>query len=67
MNLEEIEERLRRIDALKRDAERAHAAEDGLVWDFVEHVAAAQDPRGLPELARAVLKSRDIQFGRWTA
>ena len=68
MKREEIERRVEHVREVAEDRcddECAHTIEDDLHRDFIKFVAERDDEIG--ELAREVLKSEDIKFGRWTA
>jgi hypothetical protein len=64
MTLEEIKERLQYIESISDDDEAAHGREDDLYEEFIRYVAD-NAPEPLSELAREVLKSKDITFERW--
>ena len=63
MNLEDVRERLREIEAIRDDDETAHRWQDALYEDVLEALAAGGDPL----LAAEALKVRDINFERWCA
>lgn len=65
---DEILDRLAKISAQakKEDDESAHVEEDALHLDFIEYVMKT-GPSELAEMARLVLRSRDIAFARWCA
>lgn len=67
MRLLHIEQQLLRIGMAARggDSEEAHRLEDRLYVDVLSEIAKAQNDQG--ELARAALRSRELQFGRWCA
>lgn len=64
--VKEIEHRLSEIRAVAHDDERAHALEDAL---FIDVLTEIMNRFGGPtsRLAWIALKSRDIDFSRWTA
>lgn len=66
MTLIEIEDRVETIDRIKGDYEMAHAMEDRLMRDFVEFVAQSGDDH-MATLARAVLKTEELDFPRYCA
>jgi hypothetical protein len=65
MTLEEIKARIEKIKAISDDPEAAHSAEDDLYRDFIDHVAKRKDKIG--EMAYYVLKSKQLDFPRYTA
>lgn len=66
MNLNDINKVVGEIDAAKGDDERAHGMEDDLRAAFIRHVAETAGG-DLAEMARAVLKTEEINFCRWCA
>ena len=66
MDINEIKQRVQRIEQAKCDYECAHSMEDQLMQDFIKHVAAKGSPK-LKEMAREVLKTEDIDFPRYCA
>jgi hypothetical protein len=52
-------------NAARDDAEKAHALEDELYRDVLTEIAKHENDAG--ELARAALRSRELNFSRWTA
>lgn len=66
MTLEEIEARLEDIERSAKDSEMAHGLEDDLYIDFVQHVAQMGPPE-LAEMAKAVLRSQQLDFPRLCA
>lgn len=66
MNLNEINEAVAKIEATKNDDEVAHGMEDDLREAFIRHVAETAGG-DLAEMARAVLKTNEIDFCRWCA
>lgn len=67
MTLEEIRWHVGRIEASKRDFEKAHGMEDDLYADFIKYIASLKNCHGLPEMAKEVLKTQDINFVRYCA
>ncbi len=67
MRLLHVEQALLRIGMAARggDSEKAHALEDKLYRDVLAEVAKTETYCG--ELARAALKSKELEFGRWCA
>jgi hypothetical protein len=65
MKPQEVQDRLDKISAMASDYEAAHAEEDALYADVLEHIAAGK--RGGRELARLAITSRDIHFARHCA
>lgn len=66
MDLEYVKQQVAKIDAMKDDAESAHSAENGLRAEFIALVAEVGSPE-LAAMAREVLKTDEIEFGRWCA
>jgi hypothetical protein len=65
MTLKELKEEIKKLEAIKGDDELAHSKEDGLREQVLKEIA-----KGNPEsqkLAREVLKTSSIDFGRWCA
>lgn len=65
ITIEEVEARVRMVESRKDDNESAHGIEDDLYEDVLRAIA-----EGSPEataLARAALKSKDVDFARWCA
>lgn len=60
-----VEEMLDRIKGSADDPEIAHSFEDDLAWNVLFSIAA--NPLGAQELAKAAIKSQDIEFPRWCA
>ncbi|MFA5808726.1 MAG: hypothetical protein WC935_00130 [Thermoleophilia bacterium] len=62
------EEALASVEKIREEAdddEVAHSHEDGLRAQFIAHVA--EMPGELGELAKIVLSTDEISFGRWCA
>jgi hypothetical protein len=66
MNLAEAVKRVQQVEAIKGDDERAHSMEDRLYFDFVYHVSEYGNIK-LREIAKEILKTKDIRFDRWCA
>lgn len=66
MDINEIKQRVQRIEQAKGDCECAHGMEDQLMQDFIRYIAE-NAPRGLARMAREVLKTEDIDFPRYCA
>lgn len=66
MTLQEIKRTVKAIDDVQSDPEVAHGLEDTLFENFTRHVAKMGDDE-LQKMARAVLKSKKIDFPRWMA
>lgn len=66
MNLEEIKDKVLKIQEYSHDDEYAHSMEDSLYYEFIQYVASLED-NPIAELAAAVLKAGDIEFSRWCA
>lgn len=62
---EDIAARIYAIELAACDYEAAHSMEDRLWAEVLSAIADGAD--GAPELARAALKSQNIDFGRWCA
>ena len=65
-DLTEIKKRVKQIEDCSGDYEAAHAMEDKLYFDFVEYVLVYGNDN-LREMAAAVLKTKDLNFPRYTA
>lgn len=64
MTIDEIRER---IEEIKRNHDQiAHELEDKLYADFIAFVAESQSSE-LDELAKEVLKTKELSFSRWYA
>lgn len=65
MTPEEIKQR---IEEIKNSyGESQHSKEDDLYRDFVEYVSRCKSYRGLREMAKEILKTKDMKFERWCA
>jgi len=69
MKIQEVKERLAKIENCKGDDEMAHVYEDGLFYDFVEAVKDGKykTRKEMIEIAAELFKVRDIDFARWYA
>lgn len=65
MDVDQVRNRVRHIDNIRRDDEAAHGEEDSLHKDVLEHIAQGA-PRAA-ELAQEALKTKNIDFARWCA
>lgn len=65
MDVEQVRDRVRRIDAARWDDEAAHGEEDTLHEDVLQAIADGADNPA--ELAQEALKTQDIDFARWCA
>lgn len=65
MTKEEIRKTVAEIERIKGDDEGAHSLEDYLREQFIRFVAEQGGEIG--ELAKEVLKTEDIRFGRYTS
>ena len=63
MNKKEIKRRIREIKYFQSDDEKAHNCEGELYSDFILYVANTEGE--LAEMAKMVLKTKDIDFNRW--
>lgn len=68
MTLEEIKKGIEYLEDVKDDFEEAHCHEDFLYRSFVEFISEGNfDKEELIEMAKELLKSKDIDFARWCA
>lgn len=69
MKLQEVKERIAKIESCKYDDEVAHCYEDDLFYDFVEAVKDGKykTRKEIIEVATELFKVRDIDFSRWHA
>ena len=67
MTIEEVKNRLKKIEEVKEDYELAHILEDRLFHDFVRSIIEFPyaSKENITELAQEVYKSRQIEFKRW--
>ena len=66
MNIEYIKSRVMDIDKSKDDDELAHALEDRLRNEYITYIAESGIEE-ISEMAKEVLKTKDIDFARWCA
>ena len=67
MNIKAINGIVETIRANKHDAEAAHTIEEALLVEVLEAIASGDHTVSAASLASAALKSREIDFDRWTA
>ena len=69
MKIQEVKERIEKIEHCKWDDEVAHSHEDHLFYDFVESVKDGKykTRKEIIEVATELFKVRDIDFARWYA
>lgn len=69
MKIEEVKERLLRIENLSHDDEVAHYEEDELFYDFVEAIKDGKykSKQQIIDIATELYKVRGIDFARWHA
>ena len=68
MNIQEIQEKVQHIRDIAGDDEMAHVEEDDLRAEFIRYVASSRHASAeLREMANEVLKTEQIEFGRWCA
>lgn len=65
MTLEQVQGRVESIRSGIHDNESAHAEEDSLWEDVLEHIA--KGGRNAKAIAAAALETRNIDFTRWYA
>jgi hypothetical protein len=65
MTINEVRARVAKIESVKHDDEVAHDLEDALHLEVLE--AIARGSKNAKALAVEALKSRTIEFQRWTA
>lgn len=63
MDKDYIEREIEKIKAEADDDEAAHSKEDSLREYFISHLAERTDEIG--DLAKLVLSTKEIRFGRW--
>ena len=66
INIEEIKQSVQDIYEMREDDESAHSMEDSLYQEFINHIVET-DNGALGDMAREVLKTREIEFKRWCA
>ena len=64
MDINDIRTAVAEIEANKDDNEDAHISEDALFVNFVNHVASHASGE-LAEMAKEVLKAKEVKFRRW--
>lgn len=64
MNLENIKKRIKKIKNIQDDDEVAHRMEDDLYTNFIKYVSKRRDKIGI--MAKEILKTKRIDFARWT-
>jgi len=69
MKIEEVKQRLLKIEKLSHDDEVAHCEEDELFYDFVEAIKDGKykSKHEIINIATELYKVRDIDFARWHA
>lgn len=65
LTVKDVRREVANIARMAGDDEGAHAAEDALHQEVLQAIAAGA--ADAPALARAALKTRDIEFSRWCA
>ena len=65
MTVQDVEDQVANIRAVAGDDEAAHSWEDQLRQSVLEAIANGADNPA--DLARAALKTSDIEFARWCA
>jgi len=67
MKVSDVEKDVAEIEAMKRDDEMAHSFEDAL-YEKVLIAIRDREPGDDPaDLAKAALKTQEIEFARWCA
>ncbi len=66
MTIEEVQDELEHIRAIRGDDEAAHSSEDDLHQEVLQYVAETA-PEPWRSVAAEALKSGDIKFERWCA
>lgn len=66
MTLADVNKAVREIEEVRGDDEVAHGKEDALRYRVLEWIADNGDEAS-SELARAALKTEQIEFARWCA
>lgn len=66
MNMAYIKRLIKTIEAKKDDSEMAHGMEDALHEKFIRYVADNGNQK-LSAMAKEILKTDKIPFGRWCA
>lgn len=65
MDVKQVKQVIACIDAVKEDYEAAHYMEDNLYLDVLRHIAEGGE--NAQAIAKEALKSREIDFNRYTA
>ncbi|MBM6615623.1 hypothetical protein JTF06_12075 [Desemzia sp. RIT804] len=65
MNEKQVKQVIACIDSIKEDYEAAHYMEDNLYLDVLRHIAEGGE--NAQSIAKEALKSREIDFNRYTA
>ena len=67
MKIQEIKERIQKINELDGSDEVQHENEDFLFYDFVNAIKSGEykTKEDIIKAAKEVYKVRDISFGRW--
>ena len=66
MNIKQVKDTVKKIKEISGDSEYAHGVEDDLYRDFVKHVSESKNKK-LSNMAKEVLKTKDMDFERWYA
>lgn len=66
MDLLQIEKRVKIIEQSKNEEEIAHGMEDALYRAFICHIAKKGNSEQI-EMAKAILKTKQIKFSRYCA
>lgn len=67
MTLTEAKKRVKFIEEVQCDCEAAHGYEDQLYLDFIEDVATNINNGDIAEIAKEILKTKQLEFARWCA
>lgn len=65
MNTDYIKQKIDEIDSVS-DSEIQHSMEDGLNEEFIDWVAL-NAPEEIANMAKTIMKVRDLDFSRWYA
>lgn len=65
MEVQDVSNRVAKIEAIKGDYEAAHDMEDELYSDVLEHIAAGG--KNGQALVKEALKAQQVKFPRYTA
>ena len=66
MNITTAKKRVKEISNKSYDDETAHGLEDSLYLDFIKSIASG-NKRDIRKIAKEILKTQEIPFGRWTS